>query len=64
MAGSSTSSITSIRKGVFVRHATLLTKCKKQVVDGPVVDAAIIDVNDGDEKYTTTDKYYAARNTV
>ena len=47
-----------------MRHATYLTKRKKQDVDRSVVDVAIIDTNDGDEKSATTEKYYAARNTV
>ena len=64
MASSSSSSIISFRERVFVRHATLLTKRKKQAVDRYVVDTAIIEANDGDEKSATTEKDYAARNTV
>ena len=47
-----------------MRHATVLTKRKKQVVYRSVVDAAIIDADDGDEESTTAEKYYAARNTA
>ena len=64
MAISSTLSVVSFRERVFLRYATLLTKRMMQDVDGSVVDAAIIAANDGDEKFASTEKYYAVRNTV
>ena len=64
MSGSSTSFAVSSRERAFVRHATLLTKRKKQDVDRALFEAAITHKNDGYEEYATNEKYSAPRNTV